>query len=197
MKKIGLTGGLGSGKSAALKYFYALGANVLSADDIAKQLLKSNAVLMAKVREYFGHECYENGELQTAVLASRAFCSPEKQQQLNAIVHPSLREYLEKYLQASSAIPGVMVVEAALLFEAGYEDLFDLNILIVADEAVRIQRAAARNFLSPEDIRRRISLQFPDEKKRGKADIVIENNGSEGELQEACRKIWESHIRIS
>lgn len=197
MKKIGLTGGLGSGKSAALRFFYALGANTLNADDIAKHLLKSNTVLIKKVRENFGHDCYENGELQTGILAARAFCSAEKQQVLNAIVHPPLREYLSKYLQASSAIPGVMVVEAALLFEAGFGEMFDLNILIVADEAVRVRRALERNILSEEEIRRRIALQMPDAAKRPLADIVIENNGSEEALQNACSEIWESRIRVS
>lgn len=197
MKKIGLTGGLGSGKSAALRFFYALGANTLNADDIAKHLLKSNPALIAKVRESFGHDCYENGELQTGTLAARAFCSAEKQHVLNAIVHPPLREYLSKYLQACSAIPGVMVVEAALLFEAGFAELFDLNILIAADKAIRIRRAEERKTLSPEEIRRRIALQMPDAAKRPLADIVIENNGNEDALQEACREIWENRIRVS
>jgi len=190
MKSIAVTGGLGSGKSAALGIFYQLGANILSADDIAKHLLQVNPDLIRSVKETFGEACYLDGELQTHVLAARAFATPEEQSTLNALVHPLLRTYLHKYISATKAVPGILMVEAAILLEAGFEDLFDKTLLITADKDIRIQRAARDGHLPEEDILRRISLQMPEEEKRARADHVIENNGSREDLFEACSAFW-------
>lgn len=194
MKNIGLTGGLGAGKSLALRFFYELGANTMNADDIAKNLLKSDPALIRKVREKFGDDCYAEGELQTAVLAERAFCSKEKQKDLNRIVHPVLKNHIQKYLNACNMIPGIMIVEAALLLEAGYQDLFERIILITADERVRILRAAEAGKLSESDIRRRMQLQMPEKEKRKFADIIIENNGGPDLLKAACLSAWKESL---
>jgi dephospho-CoA kinase len=194
MKNVGLTGGLGAGKSTARRYFYAFGANTMDADDIAKHLLGSNPDLIRRVKERFGEDCYADGELQRAVLAERAFCSTEKQQELNAIVHPSLREYVRKYLDACRMIPGVMIVEAALLFEAQFQDLFDLTILITAGEELRVRRMSETGKITEKEARRRIALQMPEEEKRKFADIIIENNGGPDLLKAACLSAWKESL---
>lgn len=194
MKNIGLTGGLGAGKSLALRFFFELGANTMNADDIAKHLLKSNPALIRQVRESFGDDCYAEGELQSAVLAERAFGSKEKQQELNGIVHPVLKDYIQKYLSVCSMVPGIMIVEAALLLEAGYHDLFEKIILVTADDKTRIRRATETGKLSESDIRRRMELQMPEEEKRKFADIIIENNGSPELLKAACLRVWEESL---
>ena len=190
MLTIGVTGGLGSGKSAAMKIFLELGANILNADDIAKQLLKVDKELVEKVKTTFGDDCYLNGELQTAVLAARAFHSPEDLKKLNAISHPALKNHLEKYTKATKAISGVLMVEVAILLEAGYQDIFDKVLLITADEEVRLQRALVRGRIPEENIRERMALQMPEEDKRKYADHVIENNGDESALKEKCEAFW-------
>ncbi|MCD6336808.1 MAG: dephospho-CoA kinase, partial [Candidatus Marinimicrobia bacterium] len=151
MLSIGVTGGLGTGKSAAIKIFYELGANILNADDIAKHILKTNRDIIKKIKNTFGDDCYIDGELQTAVLAARAFDVPENLKKLNDISHPALKQHLEKYIAATRAIPGVLMIEAAILLEAGYENIFDLGLLITADENLRIQRAIDRKNISKEN----------------------------------------------
>ncbi|MDZ7820615.1 MAG: dephospho-CoA kinase [Candidatus Marinimicrobia bacterium] len=192
MKNVGLTGGLGSGKSTALKCFYEQGANTLDADDIAKNMLQSDPALVAKVKEIFGGDCYDRGKLQTGILAGRAFHSREGQDRLNRLIHPGLKAQLKKYLEACRPLKGVIIVEAALLFEAGFEDVFDLTLLVTADEAVRFRRARSRGVLSEEDIRKRMALQMPESEKRSRADHVIENNGDETVFRNACKMFWET-----
>jgi len=191
MLTVGVTGGLGSGKTAAMKIFLELGANILNADDIAKQLLKVDKTLVEKIKSTFGDDCYVNGELQTAVLASRAFHTPEDLKKLNAISHPALKAHLEKYTTLTSAVPGVLMIEVAILFEAGYQNIFDKILLITANEDVRIRRALARGRISEESIKERMALQMPENEKRKQADFVIENNGDEEGLRIACEGFWE------
>lgn len=190
MLSIGVTGGLGSGKSAAIKIFYEMGANILNADDIAKHILKVDRGIMEQIKATFGDDCYMDGELQTEVLASRAFSSPENLQKLNNISHPALKQHLEKYIAATRAVPGVLMTEVAILFEAGYEHIFDKVLLITADEDIRLQRAIERNTISEESIKERIARQMPEFEKRQHADYIIENNGDEQALREACISFW-------
>lgn len=190
MLTIGVTGGLGSGKSAAMKIFLGLGANILNADDIAKQLLRVDRALIEKIKTTFGEECYVDGELQTAVLAAKAFHTPEALAKLNAISHPVLKAYLKKYETALEAVPGILMVEVAILLEAGYQDIFDKILLITADENLRFERAMARSRLTEESIKERMALQMPEEEKRKYADHIIENNGNEADLRDACEAFW-------
>jgi dephospho-CoA kinase len=191
MLSIGVTGGLGSGKSAAIKIFYELGANILNADDIAKHILKVDRAIAEEIKSTFGDDCYIDGELQTAILAARAFHTTENLQRLNDISHPTLKKHLEKYIAATRAIPGVLMVEVAILIEAEYKDLFDKVLLITADEDLRLQRAIERKNISEESIKERISLQMPESEKRKHADFIIENNGDEDQLRDVCNAFWE------
>ncbi|MCK5817043.1 MAG: dephospho-CoA kinase [Candidatus Marinimicrobia bacterium] len=190
MLSIGVTGGLGSGKSAAIKIFYELGANILNADDIAKHILKVDRSIMEEIKSVFGDECYIDGELQTTVLATKAFHTQENLQKLNDISHPALKKHLEKYIAATRAIPGVLMVEVAILLEAGYKEVFDKVLLITADENVRLERAVARQVISKESIKERMALQMPESEKCKQADFIIENNSDEAQLRNACKIFW-------
>lgn len=194
MLSIGLTGGLGSGKSLVAKFFYEQGANILDADNIAKSLIKVKPELIEKIKLEFGDDCYIEGNLQKAVLAERAFNSPESIEKLNSISHPALKDHLKKYVKAFEAIPGVLIVEAAVLLEAGFEDLFDKIILVTADEDIRFKRAFARGNMFEKSIRERMALQMPEEEKRKLVDLVIENNGEKEQLKKKCIEIWNSFI---
>lgn len=190
MLSIGVTGGLGAGKSAAMKIFLELGANILNADDIAKQVIKVDKELIAKVKKEFGEDCYLDGELQTDILAAKAFRTPEDLKKLNAISHPALKTHLEKYILATKQVPGILMIEVAILFEAGYRNVFDKTLLITADEKIRIKRALSHGKFTKESIRERIALQMPEDEKRKYADFVIENNGDEKALREKCLEFW-------
>ena len=191
MLSIGVTGGLGSGKSAAIKIFYEMGANILNADDIAKNILKVDRNINKTIKNTFGDDCYIDGELQTAVLADRAFNNFENLQKLNDISHPALKQHLGKYIAATRAVPGILMVEAAILLEAGYKDIFDKVLLVTANEDIRMQRATERKNITEESIKERISLQMPESEKRNHADFVIENNGVEDQFRDACKAFWE------
>ena len=191
MYSIGLSGGLGSGKSLAAKIFFEQGANILNADDIAKNLIKVKPELIAEIKEVFGEDCYYKGELQNAILAERAFKSPESIKKLNAISHPALKDHLEKYIQAFKLVSGVLVVEVAILFEAGFQDIFDTTLLVTADDNIRVERAVARGQISEESIRERMALQMSEDKKYKLSDYIIENNESEEELREKCVAFWD------
>jgi dephospho-CoA kinase len=191
MVSIGLTGGLGAGKSFAAKLFLGLGANILNADDIAKNLLRVNPELIQKIKDAFGEDCYEEGELQTAILAERAFKDNTTLKTLNAISHPVLRSYLEKYITAFKTLPGVLIIEVAILFEAGFQDLFDISLLITANDDQRLARALGKGILTESSIRERMALQMPENEKKPLSDFVIENNGSEEELLHACKSFLE------
>ena len=190
MLSIGVTGGLGAGKSAAMKIFLELGANILNADDIAKQIIKVDKNLIEKIKMEFGDDCYLDGELQTDILAARAFRTSDDLKKLNAISHPALKEHLEKYIAATKQVPGIFMVEVAILFEAGYQDVFDKTFLITADKDIRMKRALARGRLTEESIRERMALQMPEDEKREHADFIIENNENENELKEKCLTFW-------
>lgn len=190
MLSIGVTGGLGSGKSAAIKIFYEMGANILNADDIAKHILKVDRTIVDKIKNTFGDDCYLDGELQTTVLAARAFNNQETLQKLNAISHPVLKQHLEKYIAATRAVPGVLMVEVAILLEAGYKDVFDKVLLITADESIRLQRAIDRQHISVESIKERMALQMPEAEKREQVDFIIENNGDGNALRKECEQFW-------
>ncbi len=181
---------MGSGKSFATKIFYEQGANILNADDIAKNLIRVKPELIDQIKHEFGDDCYLDGELQNTILAERAFKSPESLSRLNAISHPALRKHLEKYIQAFKPVPGVLIIEVAILYEAGFEDIFDKILLVTADENVRLQRALARGKISEKSIRERMALQMPEYEKRKIADYIIENNGDEDELREKCLEVW-------
>lgn len=187
MVSVGLTGGLGAGKSFAAKLFLGLGANILNADDIAKNLLRVNPELIQKIKDAFGEDCYEQGELQTAILAERAFKDDVTLKTLNAISHPVLRSYLEKYITAFKTLPGVLIVEVAILFEADFQDLFDTSLLVTASEEQRLARALSKGVLTESSIRERMALQMPENEKMRLAEFVIENNGSENDLLVACK----------
>ncbi len=191
MLSIGVTGGLGSGKSAAIKIFYEMGANILNADDIAKNILKVDRNIIKTIKNTFGDDCYIDGELQTAVLADRAFNNFENLQKLNDISHPALKQHLGKYIAATRAVPGILMVEAAILLEAGYKDIFDKVLLVTANEDIRMQRAIERKNITEESIKERIALQMPESEKRKHADFIIENNGNEDQLRDACKVFWE------
>jgi dephospho-CoA kinase len=174
MLKIGITGGIGSGKSTVCKVFETLGIPVFYADHAAKWLMENDNNLMASIRELFGEKAYINGKLNREHIASKAFGHPEKLQQLNALTHPATIRYGNDWMENQTG--PYAIKEAALFFESGsYSDL-DLIIGVYAPLEVRINRSMQRDGVTREKVLERIAQQMDEEEKMKRCDIVITND---------------------
>lgn len=178
MKTLGVTGGIGSGKTAACRFFEALGARVVYADAEAKRLMAEDADLRAAITDAFGPESYDaSGALNRAHLA-RAFGDPEEVARLNALVHPRVREaFFDLRDEAESDGYALFVYEAALIYESGADAVLDSVAVVDAPLETRIARVMARDGTSREAVLDRIAHQMPADELRRRADFVIENDG--------------------
>ncbi len=179
MIRVGLTGGIGSGKSTVAKIFEVLGVPLYYADEAARRLMNENEELKSKITEAFGAAVYNNGTLDRAALASIVFNSPKKLEQLNALVHPvtftDAIGWLQKLEVADPPIP-YAIKEAALIFESGAEEWLDYVIGIYAPIPLRIQRAMQRDHSSEADVIARMSKQMDEEEKMQRSNFVINND---------------------
>jgi len=188
---LGVTGGLGSGKSTACKFLADKGAYIFDADQIAKQLMESDPDIRTEVAATFGSDLYQNGKLDTRKLAQRAFISEIEQRQLNDIVHPRVVEYFQQESEKLRDQYDLVVMDAPLIFESGFDSRLDHTLLIYTKYKIRLERAIRRGNLSREDILRRIDLQMPEEDKRELAEFVIENNGTDEQLKVAVEELYD------
>lgn len=182
MKKIGLTGGIGSGKSTVLKMFQKLGAAVYIADVEAKRLMHSDENLIAEIVGLFGEMAYKNGVLNREMIASIVFNDKLKLNKLNKIVHPAVHKDFENFIKSQKA--PYIIYESALLFENGIENQFDKVILVTAPINLRFERVIQRDNSSKEQIQSRMKNQLDDKVKLGKSDYIIENIALENTTKE-------------
>lgn len=173
--KIGITGGIGSGKTLVSGVFQKLGAPTYNADDRAKWLMNNNTKIIIKVIDLFGPEAYINGELNRSLIAKQVFKNTSLLAKLNAVVHPIVFDDFDEWYETQT-YPYVLK-EAALLFESGsYRDL-DAIITVDAPLEIRLKRASIRDQKSEDEIKGRIKNQYPNEIKVKAADFVINNDG--------------------
>ena len=177
MKKIGITGGIGSGKTTACEIFKLLGVPVFHADTEARNLQNNDLTIKNLLIELFGGEIYtDDGMLDRKQLAEIIFNDHQALSAVNAIIHPAVRQSFIKWIEHHQDSEYVLY-EAAVLFESGYASDFDKNILILADEAVRIRRVMLRDHISEDLVKQRIRNQTPDSEKIDKVDFILENSG--------------------
>lgn len=177
--RVGITGGIGSGKTTVCKIFEQLGIPVYYADERAKSLMVEDQEVIAKLKKLFGEEAYlPDGALNRKWIGSIVFQDAKKLEQLNAIVHPAVIEDGEKWHSLQQNLPYTLK-ESALLFEINSEKNYDKTIAVYAPLEIRIKRVAARDGHAREAIEARIGKQMDDEKKRQLADYVIINDGIE------------------
>ncbi len=181
-KIIGLTGGIGSGKTTLATYMESLGIPVFIADDEAKKLMQSAAVLEA-IQTSFGDAVFENGQLNRQQLAAIVFSKPEKLQQLNGIIHPAVKQQFSIWLGQNQSEP-IVVYEAAILFESGSYQNCDSIITITAPLEDRIIRVMQRDSSSREQVLERINAQWTDDQRAAKSDYVIDNTNTQIAKQE-------------
>lgn len=205
MLKVGLTGGIASGKSAVGEMFVALGAHLVQADRIAHSLMQPGEPVYNEVVRHFGREILNrDGSINRAKLAESAF-GPAKAgtdrasrvEELNRIVHPMVIKSQDEWMYAVGLQDpkGVAIVEAALILEAGVGDRFDRLIVVTCDSAYRVERFAARQKVDLEiarkEVERRMAAQLSDEEKIKRADYVIDNCGTLQQTREQVRQVWE------
>lgn len=177
MLKIGLTGGIGSGKSTVAKIFELLDVPVYYADEASKRLYHTDKNLIAEIKRHFGEDVYTNEQLNRAKLASIVFNDPEKLELLNQLVHPPTLRDAEEWMQKQSA--PYVVKEAALLFESGSSAGLDFIVGVKAPTALRIKRVMDRDHLTREEILSRAERQIDENIKLMLCDFIINNNEQE------------------
>ena len=173
---VGITGGIGSGKSTVCKIFRLLGVPVFEADLVAKNIMNSNKKVKTELTSWFGTDVYSNGLLNRKKLASYIFENEEWLQKVNALVHPLVRDEFLHW--KNNQDEPYAIYEAAILFESGFYQLMDVNILITAPEQLRIERVTKRDNLTPEQILARIAKQWTDDEKRKLASTEIVNDNT-------------------
>ncbi len=195
MLKVGITGGIGSGKTTVCKIFEKMGIPIYYADDRAKALMVENQALINNLIALFGEQAYlENGQLNRAHIANIVFNDQAKLKELNALVHPAVHQDANDWAaeQAKKNVPYALR-EAALIFEGGGNHYLDKVITVFADKEVRLARVIARDKSTREAVEARMNKQMPEEEKIKLADFVIYNNGDQS-LEEQVRKIHDSLI---
>ena len=178
MKIIGLTGGIGSGKSTISKEFKCNSIPVYDSDTRAKILMNSSKVLKAKLIEFFGSSAYSNGFLNKKYISNLIFNDSSALNKINSIVHP---EVFDDFINWKSRLNNDFVIyESALIFESGSYKLNDYNILVISDINKRIERVIKRDNIEKNDVLLKINNQWPDQKKIPLADYVFENSSVNG-----------------
>lgn len=181
---VGVTGGIGSGKSTICKIFEVLGCKTYYADDRAKWLMENDLTLVEGVKNLFGDDAYLKEILDRKAIAEKAFKDSSLLKKLNDLVHPSVKEDFEKWVAENSDLK-ILLKEAALLFETGSYKELDQCILVVADEQTRIDRVIQRDaHRNEEGVKAIISKQMTDKQKIPLADFVIHNDGNESVIKQ-------------
>lgn len=174
MIRVGLTGGIGSGKTTIAKLFEALNIPVYYADDAAKKLMNTNEKLKASIIQHFGEDSYKNDELDRKYLASVVFNDKKKLELLNSLTHPVTIADAEDWMNKQTA--PYCIKEAALLFESGADKLLNYVIGVYAPQHIRVKRVMDRDQLSIEEVMKRVSRQIDEEMKMKLCNFVITNN---------------------
>ena len=192
MKIVGLTGGIGSGKSTVLNQFKNLGINTYSADKAAKKLINSDKGLIKSIKNLFGDNIYENNILDSVKLSKIVFNDPYKLKSLNSIIHPAVAKDFESFIKTKNG--DYIVKEVAIIFETNTEHNYNKIVLIRAPLEERIKRVILRDNLSREDVIKRVNNQIDDSTIIDNCDYVIENINLK-DLKEKVLNIHKDLIR--
>ena len=193
MYKLGITGGIGSGKSTASAFFKKKGIFVIDADSEAKNLFTKNNNLTQSIITTFGPQVTTNNQLDLKRLSELVFSSKSLQNQLNEIIWPEVSQLMIEAAQKAENVGlKLFIVDAALLLEAGFIEFFNSILLITADKSTRIERIFNRKNIPEDQIEKRMALQMPESEKKKLANTTIENNGTLSELNEKLENYWES-----
>ena len=174
MLRLGITGGIGSGKSVVCPVFQTLGIPVFNADDAAKWLMENDAELVDSIKNLLGDDVYDNGHLNRTKISSIVFADKNKLLELNQIVHPATRQYAKTWFESQTA--PYTIKEAALFFESGTNNDVDIMLGVCAPEEIRISRTMKRSSLSREQVLAIISKQMDEQEKMNRCHYIICND---------------------
>lgn len=177
MLKVGVTGGIGAGKSVVCQVFKTLGIPVFDADSAAKHLIENDADIVAQVKALLGDDVYLSGRLQRERVAAIVFQQPDKLQELNAIIHPATIKAGSDWMAQQTS--DYIIKEAAIFFESGTHKQMDVMIGVTAPQELRIKRALQREGMTREKIQDRIAQQMDDAEKMNLCDYIIVNDGTQ------------------
>lgn len=187
---VGLTGGIGSGKSTIAKMFINLGVPVYFSDDHAKRLMITSKSVKSKLINEFGKDAYLNGKLNRSYIANIVFNDKEKLKAINAIVHPAVGNSFKRWTRKQQS--DYVVQENAILFESGSYKKFDVLITVTAPKQLRVSRVVVRDKVSKEQVLERMNNQLPDKEKMEKSDFVIKNI----DLAQTKKQVLNIHQKI-
>jgi dephospho-CoA kinase len=193
MIKVGLTGGIASGKSTVSKIFASFGAKVLDADEVAREVLLPGQPAWTRLRQAFGQEFFHaHGEVKRKQLRKLIFADPEKRSQLNAIVHPEVMKEINRRAEifSSTGPTEVLLVDVPLLLEVGLANRFDKIVVVYVGESVQISRLLQRDGISQEEAKQALKVQMALSKKVEQADYVIDNSGTLEETRGQVERVW-------
>lgn len=193
MKTVGLTGGIGSGKTTVARMFKNLGIPIYIADDEAKKLMHSNKI-KKNIIALFGEKAYQENQLNRTYIASKVFKDKRLLDELNQIVHPEVAKHFKNWLKKQKA--PYVIKEAAILFENGSYKQCDKTILVISNKQKRIERVVKRDLSTTKKVLDVIENQWPDEKKITLADFVLENNSDLDTLNTKVCAIHEELIKL-
>jgi len=196
---VGVTGGIGSGKTEACRIFESFGLRVLYADTIARNLIDTDEQIRRSVRRLFGDGIYLDSGLDRKEVAKRIFADEDLQKKLNAIVHPVVLNAIDGELRSARGRgeEHIVMVEAALMFESGADRMLDYTVLIDAEQEHRVSRVVQRDHSNRTEVMQRIKAQLPVSEKARRADFIIQNNGTRDELTRKCEFIYNVLCRIA
>lgn len=190
MKVVGLTGGIGSGKTTVSNMFKDLGVPVYIADIEAKTLMNSSAVIKRKLIDLFGPMAYQNNELNRAFISSKIFNDKVYLEKMNAIIHPKVAEHFKNWLQKQTSL--YVIKEAAIIFEHNTQSQYDAIITVIADKEARINRILKRDSTTKDKILSIMKHQLSDEEKVKMSDFVILNDN----LEHTKEQVLKTHNSI-
>ena len=196
---VGITGGIGAGKTTVCKIFEELGAKVIYADELAKEIMENDESLKKKIKKIFGEKSYIGGKLNRKFIADIIFSSDEKRKLLESIVHPAVIKRILSDLKkiADEGKYNFVIVEAALIFESGFDKELDYVLVVDADDEIKIKRIMKRDKCSKEEVLKRMRAQFDSKIKRELADMVIINDGDIDELRKKVSFFYSLFEKIS
>jgi dephospho-CoA kinase len=193
--RIGLTGGIGSGKSTVAKMFASLNVPVIDADEISHRLTRPGEPATAQILDMFGHEFADHGVLDRRRLAQHVFAHPADRERLEAFLHPRIGAVMEQEADRLDAPYCLMIIP--LLIEAGLANMVDRVLVVDIDENAQAQRAGARDRRDPEEVRQIVGAQTTRDRRRAAADDIISNDGTLDALRSQVQRLHAEYLRLA
>lgn len=199
MLRIGVTGGIGSGKSIVCSIFERLGVPILFADQLARDISDNDPAVRMELTQLLSENAYRaDGTLNRSYVASRLFSDRSIRKRVNAIVHPRVQKEIERRFELLEGRgERLAMIEAALIYEAGLEKILDAVIVVESNEKARVQRIVGRDGITAGEVRKRMKAQLDSKKKLQKADYVVRNNGSLQELETSVTFLYTLFVQLA